>query len=95
VYGLFLRCSGNIHLLGEFISPGTRKKTFHHRLHGTAHIAGAAGSTQTVQITWSSSCPGGTNTNDDWYGTTAAIRTAAAASATAPAAPTNLTAIVQ
>jgi hypothetical protein len=60
----------------------------------TAHIAGAAGSTQTAQITWSNSCPGGTNTNDDWYGTTAAIRTAASASATAPAAPTNLTAIV-
>src|SRR5438094_7948154 len=35
----FLVCPGNIHVLGEFSSLGTRKKTFHNRLRGATGVS--------------------------------------------------------
>lgn len=74
------------------VSPDVTVLQFYSGNINTARLATTGGSTETAKITWSSACPGGNNKNDDWYGTIAAIKTAASKSIVEP--PTNLNAVV-
>ncbi len=76
------------------VSPSVSVLQFYRGNINTAYLAKLGGSIQQAQITWkSTSCSGANNTPDDWYGTIAAIKTAA--SVASLASPTNLKATVQ
>jgi len=74
------------------VSPSVTVLQFFRGNINTGYIASSGGSVQKVQVTWDNSCPGADNTQDDWYGTVAAIKTSASVPLVLP--PTNLKAVV-